>query len=97
MLAKKLANTIFPLGELERNLRGMIGFFALFSANMRPTQEIADIVKAAIIKGSLQGNTFPPKFMAKIRKVTEVVKKREPAKSNPRSVSRNPIFAVFAS
>lgn len=51
MLAKKFEKTRLPLGELNRNSSGIIGFAARPSARTSPAAHMAAAMKAAIMRG----------------------------------------------
>lgn len=97
MLAKKLEKTRFPLGELERNSSGMIGFQARCSACIRIPPEITDIIRATTMIGWFQGRTLPPRFSPTTRKVTQIACESDPTVSKFLRVSSKSTFSFLAS
>jgi hypothetical protein len=94
--AKKLLKTRLPRGSLKSIGSGITGLPARDSTRTSIAPAMRATIRETMTRGCSHGKMFPPKLSPRIRNATEVVRRKDPAMSNPFMASLNPNPEVFA-
>src|SRR5271154_5056211 len=89
MALKKLEYIKFAIGMVERSGSGRIGLRARRSATSRMPVVMTKSTREVIVTGCIQGSTFPPRLIPRMRQDTAIVRHTEPATSKLLNASNN--------